>query len=352
MKSLAPAFLSRLSFTATQLATIQRLGEARGRQELYVSQAPEQLQALRKAAIIESSESSNRIEGVVAAPGRVKALILRSSQPRNRSEQEIAGYRDALNLVHESHEHMRFTANIVLQLHSMLYRYLPSEGGRWKPVDNEIVERAPDGTVLRVRFRPTPAVQTPQAMEDLVEGYRRATEQDAVEPLIGVPLAILDFLCVHPFRDGNGRMARLLTLLLLYHFDYQVGRYISLERIIEESKDTYYEALERSSRGWHEGEHDTAPWLNYMWGALIRAYGEFEDRVGTMRSGRGSKTQQIKAAVRRRIAPFSITDIEGDCPGVSRDMVRHVLRQMRDGGLIEVRGRGRGARWHKTKEII
>lgn len=343
MGSLQPAFVARLSFDAPQLATIQRLGEARGRQELHVQQAPEQLEALRQHAIVESSESSSRIEGVVAAPGRVAALVLKASKPRNRSEQEIAGYRDALNLIHESHAHMEFTPNVVLQLHSMLYRYLPSEGGRFKATDNEIVDRGADGRVTRVRFRPTSAVATPGAVDELAVGFRHAIEEH--EPLIVVPLAVLDFLCIHPFRDGNGRLARLLTLLLLYRCRYRVGRYVSLERVIEESKETYYEALEHSSRGWHEHRHDVRPWLEYFWGTLIRAYAEFEERVGTLLAGRGSKTQQVRDAVARRVGPFGIADVEDDCPGVSRDMVRVVLRQLRDEGAIVAVSRGRGARW-------
>ena len=161
-----------------------------------------------------------------------------------------------------------------------------------------------------------------------------------------LPLAVLDFLCIHPFTDGNGRVARLLSLLLLYHFDYRVGRYISLERIVEESRDTYYESLERSSRGWHEDAHDVHPWLGYFWGVLLRAYGEFEQRVETLQ---GSKTDQVRAAVLRRLGPFGISDIEHDCPGVSRDMVRHVLRQMRTDGLVQVEGRGRGAKWRAVE---
>lgn len=348
MNSLTPQYIGRLSFSATQLATIQRLGEARGRQDLFIKQAPEQLEVLRQTAIVESSESSNRIEGVTAAPGRVEAIVLRSSEPRDRSEQEIAGYRDALQLIHESHEHIALTTNVVLQLHGMLFRYLPSDGGRWKPADNEIIQRSPDGT-SRVRFKPTSAVETPQAMEDLVTEYRHAVDVRALEPLVLVPLAVLDFLCIHPFRDGNGRSARLLALLLLYHFQYRVGRYISLERIIEESKETYYESLEASSQGWHERRHDPHPWLNYFWATMIRAYGEFEDRVGTLISGKGSKTEQIRAAVSRRITPFSISEIEADCPGVSREMVRLVLRQMRDEGSILLQGAGRGARWQRKE---
>ena len=346
MDSLTPQYIARLSFSAVQLATIRRLGEARGRQDLFIEQAPEQLEVLRQTAIVESSESSNRIEGVTAAPGRVEAIVLRSSEPRNRSEQEIAGYRDALQLIHESHENIAFTTNVVLQLHGMLFRYLPSDGGSWKPADNEIIQRSPNGT-SRVRFKPTSAVATPQAMEDLVTEYRHAVDVRAVEPLVLVPLAILDFLCIHPFRDGNGRSARLLSLLLLYHFRYRVGRYISLERIIEQSKETYYAALEASSQGWHEGRHDAQPWLNYFWAVLTRAYGEFEERVGTLTSGKGSKTQQVRAAIERRITPFSISEIEADCPGVSREMVRVVLRQMKKDGSIVLQGSGRGARWRR-----
>lgn len=346
LKSLHPDSLARLSFSAGQMSVLQRLGECKGKQDLFAMQTPEVLQTLRQVALIESSESSNRLEGITAPHDRIQAMVLREAAPRDRSEQEIAGYRDALNLIHESGEHMAFNTNIILQLHAMLYRYHPGEGGKWKSTNNEIVERNPDGTIRKVRFVPVGAVETPAYMDALVEGYERAIEEH--QPLLVIPLTILDFLCIHPFRDGNGRVARLLTLMLLYHSGYQVGRYISLERIFEESKETYYETLEASSRRWHEGAHDVMPWLNYFWGTLLRAYDEFAERVGSIRSGRGSKTELIRQAVMRRIRPFSISDIEGDCPGVSRDMVRLVLRQMRDEGLIASTGRGRGAKWvHK-----
>lgn len=338
-------FLQDLSFTAEHMATIQRLGEARGRQDLFTRRAPEQLEYLRATAIIESSESSNRIEGVTAPPERIRALMAKETAPKNRSEQEIAGYRDALAMIHESHTNMGFSPNVILQLHGTLFRYLPGEGGRWKATDNEIIERSADGSVVRVRFKPTPAVATPGAMADLAGGLSRSLVSQNVEPLVAVGLAVLDFLCIHPFRDGNGRMARLLTLLLLYHFDYQVGRYISLERIVEESRETYYEALQRSSERWHEGRHDALPWLTYFWGVLLRAYAELEERVEILIKGRGSKTEIIRAAVARRLAPFSISDIEKDCHGVSRDMVRLVLRKMKDEGAIRLQGKGRGAKW-------
>jgi Fic family protein len=348
MPSLQAGYLTRLSFGASALAAMHRLGEARGRQDLFLRQYPEQLNTLHTHASVESIESSNRIEGVVAAPGRVADLVAGTTQPRDRSEQEIAGYRDALRLVPESHADMRFTENVILQLHQKLYRYQPASGGRWKSTENEIIERDAHGGVIRVRFTPTSAISTPQAMADLVANYRRGVEGSLAAPLVLLPLAVLDFHCIHPFTDGNGRVSRLLSLLLLYQFDYQVGRYISIERIIEESRGTYYEALERSSRGWHEHAHDVHPWLEYFWGVLIRAYDEFEDRVATLR---GSKTDQIRAAVARRAGAFGIADIEHDAPGVSRHMVRHVLRQMREEGRVRVEGTGRGARWLHTPEL-
>jgi Fic family protein len=342
MPSLTPNYLGKLRFEATALSAIRRLGESRGRQDLFLRQFPEQLDTLRTHAVIESTESSSRIEGVVAPPGRIADLVIRDAEPRNRSEQEIAGYRDALRLIHESHRDMPFAVNVVLQLHQTLYRYQPAAGGRWKSTDNQIVERDASGAVVRVRFAPTPAVATPQAMADLAAAHRHAVSASLADPLVLLPLAVLDFLCVHPFTDGNGRLARLLSLLLLYQCDYRVGRYISVERIIEESRDTYYEALERSSRRWHESAHDAHPWLGYFWGVLIRAYDEFEARVETLK---GSKTDQVRAAAAHRVGPFGIADLEYDCPGVSRDMVRHVLRQMRTEGRVEVTGRGPGARW-------
>lgn len=347
MHSLTPSFLDGLRLTSEHGSTLRSLGEHRGEEELYRRQVPEALEALRTIAIVESVESSNRLEGVVAPPDRLRAVILRDAQPIDRSEQEIAGYRDALALIHESAEHMPFTVNVVRQLHQMLYRYQAATGGRWKSTQNDIVERSADGSVLRVRFRPVTPVATPGAMDDLTDRWARAVDRQR-EPLILIPLAVLDFLCIHPFTDGNGRTARLLTLLLLYRSGYSVGRYISLERVIEESRETYYEALERSSAGWHSGKHDPLPWLEYFWGTLLRGYDEFRDRAGRVLGGRGAKTALVEAAVARRSAPFAISDIEADCPGVSRDMIRHVLRSLRDEGGLRVEGRGRGARWVRT----
>ena len=231
------------------------------------------------------------------------------------------------------------------RLHSWLYRYQAMPGGQWKISDNEIQEIYPDGK-KRVRFTPSSAFETPQAMDGLIAHYSKAITEWNQEPLVIIPALILDFLCIHPFRDGNGRTARrLLTLLLLYHFDYQVGRYISLKEFFEESKETYYETLEKSSHGWHEGEHDIMPWMTYFWGVILRAYKEFELRVGTVTTGKGSKAFHIKRTIESMIGPFAISDVERACPSVSRDTVRLVLRQLRDEGVITPEGKGRGAKW-------
>jgi len=345
MHSLETNYLNACVYSAEDASTLRQLGEYRGKQELYSRQRPEILESLRHAAVIESSESSNRLEGITAPALRVEAIVRRTDVPRDRSEQEIAGYRDALELIHQSRKEMPFTVGVIRQVHRTIYRYLPSEGGVWKPTDNEIVEKDRAGRVVGVRFKPVSAVATPQAMDDLIAGYRAAIAGGTQDPLVVIPLAVLDFLCVHPFVDGNGRVGRLLTLLLLYHFDYDVGCYVSLERIVEESKSTYYEALYASSQRWHEGRHDAHPWLSYFWGVLLRAYSEFEGRVGEVGVARGAKSEHVRRAVLRRSLPFSISELERDCPGISRDTVRDVLRKLRDQGLVRAEGRGPGARW-------
>ena len=343
MRSLTPAFLARLAITADELRTVSQLGRFRGRQDLWALRVPEVLSGLRDLAVVESAESSNRIEGIVAAPGRVRDIVLRDAAPRDRSEQEIAGYREALQLIHEQADEMPLTTNLVLQLHGLLYRYSTGDGGRWKGVDNTIVEHGPDGTV-RERFAPVKALATPQAMSDLVDSCRWA-QQEGVDPMLSVPLAVLDFLCIHPFRDGNGRVSRLLTLLLLSQNGYDVGRYVSLERVTEQAKQTYYETLERSSAGWHDGQHDVHPWLHCFWGTLTAAYNELEERVGTATTGRGSKAERVRSAVARKTRAFAISVLENDCPDISREHIRKVLTQLRAEGLVEMEGAGRAAVW-------
>ncbi|MGR3912297.1 MAG: Fic family protein [Candidatus Rhabdochlamydia sp.] len=343
MHSLEEGFLKSLTFNSQHLTTLRVLGEYRGKQALYFKQAPVVLKGLQELSIIESSESSNRLEGITAPARRITELVKYNSTPKDRSGQEIAGYRDALNLIHQPANHMPFSTSVILQLHAWIYRYLPNPGGEWKKGDNEIIERLPDGGNW-VRFIPSNASLTPLAMESLIQRYQLAIQECCMEPLIVIPAVILDFLCIHPFRDGNGRVARLLTLLLLYHTDYQVGKYISLERIFEESKESYYETLEKSSHGWHQGKHDLMPWMTYFWGVLVRAYGEFEGRVGTLKQGKGNKAQHVSMAIKNIIGPFSISDIEHACPSVSRDLIRLVLRQLRDEGIIISEGERTGCK--------
>jgi len=350
MRSVNLNYLKAIKLSVSQASSLKAIGEFKGKQALFARQTPEILESLRHVAQIESAESSNRIEGVTAPRARVEALMTDDAKPEDRSEQEIAGFRDALERVHESSEHTALTVASIRYLHSMLYRYLPTEGGEWKLVDNRIVETNPDGSIKEIRFEPLAAKETPDAMEQFARNYARAIDHEHIEPLIILPLAVLDFLCIHPFADGNGRMSRLITLLLLYHCDYQVGRYISIERIIEDSKATYYETLKASSQGWHDGEHDPHPWLNYFWGMLLRAYSEFEERVGQVRSKKISKSEQVRLAVDRRVMPFAISEIEKELPHISHDMVRNVIRELRDEGVISSTGKGRSAKWVRNIE--
>ncbi len=274
------------------------------------------------------------------------ALVAQKTTPRNRSEQEIAGYRDVLNTIHANYPNMSFTAGVVLQLHRDLYKYVGPEGGRWKPVDNTIAEILPDGTRV-VRFQPVPSSATPQFMERLHERFGVLWQSGEIEPLLLIPAYLLDFLCTHPFSDGNGRMARLLGLLLLYQAGYAVGRFISLERVIEESREGYYESLYGSSEGWHEGRHSLLPWTEYFLGVLVAAYGAFERRVGLLTTARGAKTEMILEAVRYLPDGFRMADVERMVPNVTRDMIRVVLNRLKKEGKIRREGAGRGAVWRK-----
>jgi len=345
MKSLEKTYLNNLKFPAGIISNLTIIGEYKGKEELYNRQSRETLEKLLENAIIQSAESSNRIEGITAPPKRVKGIVKGNVAPRNRPEQEIAGYRDVLTLIHQSYKDIPLSENVILQFHSMLYRYTTVKSGYWKKTENAIVDIETNGTKT-VRFKTVRVKDTPFYMKKLISLYNTYSEKESFDPLILTPLFVFDFLCIHPFSDGNGRIGRLLTLLLLYKGGYKVGKYISLERIIEESKDSYYDTLALSSKGWHKGKHNIIPWLNYFYGTLIAAYKEFETRVGIFK-GKGSKTEQVKAAIHRFVKPFSISDIEKECPNVSRDMIRKVLRDLRDKDIISSTSMGRGALWVK-----
>jgi Fic family protein len=347
MKSFEGGFLDRFPVGHRMLRLVARLAEYKGKEAVFKEQSPQALETLRQTAIIQSTESSNRIEGVTAPLKRIQALVREKTTPKNRPEREIAGYRDVLNTIHGSHEHIPFTTGVVLQFHRDLFTYTESPGGTWKAADNAIEEVHPDGTRI-VRFRPVSAVLTPDYMEKLHELFESGWHEEKVERLLLIAAYTLDFLCVHPFRDGNGRMARLLTLLLLYRAGNDVGRYISLEKIIEESKETYYEALGLSSQGWHDGKHDLLPWADYLLGVLVAAYRKFEERVGVLAAARGSKTEMVLRAIEQMRGDFSVSELQAKCPGVGLDLIRRILGRERQAGRLESPGRGPAARWKKV----
>lgn len=349
MKSFSPGFLESQPISPALLGAVRRIGEFRGREELYASRAPEVLEILRGAAIIASTESSNRIEGVEAPRERIQALVQRHDAPRNRSEQEIAGYRDVLQMIHTSWEAMPFTSNVVLQLHRDLYRFLPGRGGRWKTAQNWITEKLADGTE-RIRFEPVPPHRTKPAMRELHERFSVEWESGATDRLLLVGAYVLDFLCIHPFLDGNGRMARLLTLLLLYRAGYGVGRYVGLEQVVEETRAGYYDSLFGSSQRWHEGRHSLLPWWEYFLGvAVLSAYQRLDERVGSITSRRGAKQEMVVAAIRRLPETFRYADVERACPGISRPTIQRALRTLRDQGEIVLVRKGRDAQWRRIE---
>jgi Fic family protein len=323
------------------------LGEARGKQELFRRRSPQTLKVLREHAVIESAVSSNRIEGVVVDQARVRTVVLGKSHLRDRNEEEVRGYRNALKLIHEDHSKMKLSTRTIRELHR-LARGATGDAGQLKNKDSDIIERYPNGSV-RVRFTPVAASETPRFMGELVDEWKRCLRERWIHPLIALGAFSLDFLCVHPFRDGNGRVSRLLLLLQCYDLGYEVGRYISLERIIEQNKERYYETLEIGSQGWHEGNHDPWPHIGYVLFILKEAYREFEESVGQLKSPRGAKTELIKSAVNAFSRDFTVTEVEQACPGVSRDMVRRVLAQLRKAGGLECQGRGPAARWRKKR---
>lgn len=329
---------------------ISDIAEAKGRQALYTKQAPQVLKALREMALVQSVESSNRIEGVTVEPDRLRPLVVGNARPRDRSEQEIQGYRRGLSLIHTSSADLAITPAVLQRLHRTIQEGA-SDAGEWKRIENEIVEFRQGGPPV-VRFRPVSVAETPGAVEELCRSYRHAIDQEHVAPLVAVPGLVFDFLCIHPFRDGNGRVSRLLSLLALYQHGYEVGRYISLDRLVEESRDDYYEVLRRSSEGWHQGRHDLLPWLNYFLTVLRRAYGEFEDRVGQVKTPRGAKTALVQAAIEAFPGDFTLAELERACPGVSRDMIRRVLRDLQRAGHVLCLGRGPGAPWRRKGNTL
>src|SRR3989344_1079556 len=289
------------------------LGEAKGKQDLFTKQSPQKLKTLREHALIESAVSSNRIEGVEVNQTRIGTVIFGKALLRNRNEEEVRGYRKALDWIHEKGAKLPVSEKTILKLHE-LARGEIWDAGKYKEKDGDIIEKYTDGRE-RVRFKTVTAAETPSYMKQLISKCENCLKQREVHPLIVLAAFNLDFLCIHPFRDGNGRASRFLLLLQCYHLGYEVGRFISLERLIEENKERYYETLEQSSKKWHEGKHDPWPYVNYLLYILKSAYQEFESRVGQMKSPRGAKTELIEAAIASFEKEFAISDLEKACPG-------------------------------------
>jgi len=321
------------------------IAEYKGKQEIYAKQSPQILKTLLETALIESAESSNRIEGVTVEHARLKPLVIGHSKPRDRSEEEVAGYRKALDLIHTKYKSLRITPETIKELHR-LCRGESWDAGKWKEKDNDIIRKHPDGRI-EVIFKPVSAAKTPETMKQFCLSYEYSVSQLKYPDLYAAACLVLDFLSIHPFRDGNGRVSRLLTLLALYQHGFTVGKYISMERLVEQSKETYYEALNKSSQKWHEAKHDVIPWFNYFLGTVSAAYKEFEERAENIKPARGAKTALLIKAIDGQHGEFSISDIERACPAVSRVMIKKVLLQMQRDKKIKCLGKGQSAKWKR-----
>lgn len=346
MRSFEYGYLLEQPITHNLIMTVRALGEYRGRQSMYYQQSPEILETLRRVAMIQSVESSNRIEGVIVAQARLKALMDEKTTPQDRPEREVAGYRDVLGEIHTNAHRMNASPELILEFHRKMYAHTTEKGGRWKEKDNAILEILPDGRQV-VRFRPVSALAAPEFVRKLCSSFHEMIDKQEADPLLLTASFIFDFECIHLFWDGNGRIGRLLTNLLLHQSGYDVGRYISLERIVEQTKETYYEVLLRSSEGWHEARHNLLPWWNYFLGTLIAAYKEFEERVGSVTSAKGVKRELVQDTVRRLPSRFRFSEILQACPGVSYPTVKRALAELRRHNKIRCLGKGREAVWEK-----
>ncbi len=314
------------------------INEFKGEQRLFVEAHKDELKELVEIAKIQSTEASNKIEGIFTSDDRLKNLVQEKTTPRNRDESEIAGYRDVLNTIHESYDYIPIRSSYILQLHRDLYKFISTDGGVFKTGDNIIREVDEEGNE-HVRFRPVPAWETADSVEVLCKSYSDA--KDDVDPLILNAMFILDFLCIHPFNDGNGRMSRLLTLLLLYQSGFIVGKFVSIEKIIEESKETYYEVLQDSSINWHENANDYKPFVNYMLGVVINAYKEFESRVKLVTNPNYSKADRIREIIKEHIGTITKSELLEMNPDISDTTVQRTLADLLKSGEIKKIGGGR-----------
>ncbi len=331
---------------------LTKIHEYKGAQSLFIESKADTLTYLVELAKIQSTEASNRIEGIYTSDDRLKAIVKDKTMPKTRDEREIAGYRDVLNTIHESFEYISIKPNMILQLHRDLYKFEGYDtGGKYKAVDNIIEEEDEQGN-KSVRFKPVPAWETPEAITNLCNEYNKANGDGIIDPLLLIPMFILDFLCIHPFNDGNGRMSRLLTLLMLYRAGYIVGKYISIEKLIEKTKESYYECLQESSVNWHEDENNYIPFVEYMLGIIVAAYRDFSDRVETLIDSGLSKPQRVAELIKSTYGEITKSQIMEKCPDISRITVERALAELLSTQSIVKIGGGRYTKyvWNRDKE--
>ena len=335
-----------LSLPVNIYHTIAKIHEYKGKQELYVKNYPDVLDKMIDVVKIQSTKSSNAIEGIYTNDARLNELMNKKAEPRNRNEEEIAGYRHVLDIIHENYAYIEFNKNDILTLHNQLYSYsYVNYKGKFKTLDNTIMEVDALGN-RKVRFQPVSSFETENYFNKMVEAYNKAVKEN-IPALILIPVLIHDFLCIHPFDDGNGRMSRLLTLLLLYKFGYFVGRYISIEMLIEESKESYYEELKRSSEKWHTGENDEIPFIRYMLGVLLKAYEECDDRFNLIGNEKLTSPERVLSVIQRSLEPLSKKDIMIICPDISQRTIERALKELYDNSKIKQVGSGRSTKYVK-----
>ena len=340
MKTFNYSLIKDKKWDSELLSLVGAIYKEVGKQELYLKQRPEELKMLVEIAKIQSTEASNAIEGIVTTSTRIKQLVEEKTTPRNRDEQEIAGYRDALNVIHESFDFILITQNYILQLHKILYKYFYNPmAGKTKSVQNYISATYPNGHV-EILFTPLSPFETPAALNKICQEYNRVIGNMEFEPLIAIPIFIHDFLCIHPFNDGNGRMSRLLTTLLLYQSGFYVGKYISLEAKIAKNKDLYYDALAQSQIGWHDGNEDATPFIKYILRTILAAYKDFEDRMEIVEP-KISALEMVRKASKVKIGQFSKQDIRELCPTLSDSSIESAFRKLITAGEIKKEGKGK-----------
>ena len=348
MRSFNYSEIKNQKWDSDVLGLIAAIYKEAGKQEMFLKQKPQELKKLIEIAKIQSTEASNAIEGIITTSTRIKQLVEEKTTPKNRDEQEIAGYRDVLNIIHESFDAIPISQNYILQLHKILYSHMNNPmGGRTKSVQNYISATYPDGHVETL-FTPLSPFETPEALDKICEEYNRVIGNMEVEPLIVIPIFIHDFLCIHPFNDGNGRMSRLLTTLLLYRNGFYVGKYISLEAKIAKNKDLYYNALSQAQHGWHEGTEDVVPFIKYLLGTILAAYKDFEDRFSLIET-KLPALEMVRQASMYKIGRFNKQDIRELCPTLSDSSIEKAFRDLISLGELKKEGKGKGTCYYRLK---